>query len=268
MLASGRERIASVMNVGVPPAVPLPANLPKLNGLDLRARYYAARCSGDFFDAVATGSRVVFLLTDIAGRRAETFPVAMEMQHVFRAKAQELFASPSANESEGIVQLAYEANRSVMDAAHGVRFAPTFVGCFNLDLGILTYHNAGSLLAVFHDTENIRVLAPTGIPMGLFTHGTYEPVFLAFERGAKLLLVTKGVTENRRGADVFGVDQLRPLLENTALSSASGICDAVLEEANNIARTPWSRVSAFLPSGLLHRCDDMTAVALVRRPAN
>ena len=80
MLASGRDRIASVMNVGVPPAVPLPVNLPELNGLDLKARYYAARCSGDFFDAVATGSRVVFLLTDIAGRRAETFPIAMGMR--------------------------------------------------------------------------------------------------------------------------------------------------------------------------------------------
>src|SRR5215467_4906151 len=79
---------------------PLPVNLPKLAGLDLKARYYAERSGGDFYDAVATGPRVVFLLTDIAGPKSEAHPIAVELQKAFRGRAEELFAAPDANESE------------------------------------------------------------------------------------------------------------------------------------------------------------------------
>ncbi|HMD21528.1 MAG TPA: PP2C family protein-serine/threonine phosphatase [Alloacidobacterium sp.] len=244
--------------------VPRPVALPELEGVDLKARYNSARCGGDFFDGVVVGSRVLFLLSDIAGRRDETRPIAIEMQNVFRAKAQELFGPPDANESEGIALLARDVNRALIAAAHGVRFAPTFLGCFNLGLDILTYHNAGRLCAVFHDASSARVLDDGGIPMGLFTHSTYEPAVQAFEPGARLLLVTKGVTESGRGARVLGVERLRQLLETTSTNSASEICEAVMQEAHNFTNHPWSRIyDLFHPRK--HRChDDLTAVALMR----
>jgi serine phosphatase RsbU (regulator of sigma subunit) len=160
--------------------------------------------------------------------------------------------------------LARDVNRGLIEAAHGVRFSPTFLGCFNLALGILTYHNAGRLCAVYHDANSARVLDDGGIPMGLFTHSTYEPAALAFEPGARLLLITKGVTESRRGAAMLGVERIRQLLETTSTDSALEICEAVLREAHEFANHPWSRVYDFFHSGK-HRCsDDLTAVALVR----
>jgi len=238
--------------------------LPELEGLDLKARYYADRCGGDFFDGVRLGSRVVFLLTDIAGGRAEAHPIAAEMQKVFRAKAQELFESPGANESEGIALLARDVNRALMEAAHGIRFAPAFLGSFNLVVGTLTYHNAG-LVAVFRDAEGARVLGSDGIPMGLFTHSTYEPALLAFEPGARLLIVTKGVTESRRAATTFGVERVQRVLENSSTDSALSICENVLREAHDFDNHPWSRIYDFLHPGKQRCKDDLTAVALVRR---
>jgi serine phosphatase RsbU (regulator of sigma subunit) len=220
---------------------PRPANLPQFEGLDLRVGYNSDRCGGDFFDGLAIGSRVVFLLTDIAGRRPEAGAIAVEVQHEFRTRAQVLFEPSSANESEGIAALAHDVNRSLLKAAHGVRFAPTFLGCFNLTLGILTYHNAGRLLAVFDDAEGVRVLEPGGIPLGLFTHNTYEPAVLAFELRAKLLLVTKGITERRRGATRFGSERVIRSLQNSNTDSASRICEAVLREANDFGNHPRSR---------------------------
>ena len=244
--------------------VPRPVALPELEGVDLKARYNSARCGGDFFDGVVVGSRVLFLLSDIAGRRDETRPIVIEMQNVFRAKAQELFGPPDANESEGIALLTRDVNRALIEAAHGVRFAPTFVGCFNVSFSILTYHNAGRLCAVFHDSSDARILDDGGIPMGLFTHSTYEPAVLAFEPGARLLLVTKGVTESGRGARVLGVERIRQLLETTSTDSASEICEAALQSAYDFTNHPWSRIyDLFHPRK--HRChDDLTAVALVR----
>lgn len=245
---------------------PQPVHLPELAGLDLKSRYQADRCNGDFFDAVLTGDRVVFLLTDIAGSRAEAHPIAVQVQKVFRARAQEYFEPPDANESESIALLARDVNRAVIEAAHGVRVAPTFIGCFNLTLGILIYHNAGGVTAVFRDEEGTRVLGSGGIPMGLFTHSTYEPALLAFDAGARLLIVTKGVAESRRGATTFGVERVEQALENADTDSALQICEDVLRQAHDFDNHPWSRVYDLLHPSRRRCRDDLTAVALVRTP--
>lgn len=250
--------------LGRPGPSPQPVNLPQIESLDLKARYYSRRCGGDFFDAVALDSRVVFLLTDIAGRRPETHAIAVDVQNVFRTKAEDLFKHSGANESEGIALLAREVNRSLIEAAGGVRFAPAFLGCYNLTLNILTYHYAGHFLAIFHDTEKTRVLEPCGIPLGLFTHSTYEPAVLAFDRHAKLLLVTKGITKRRRGPTMFDDERIQILLENSATDSAS-ICEAVLRAACDSGKHPRSRVYDLLHPRKQRYRDDLTAVALVRR---
>jgi serine phosphatase RsbU (regulator of sigma subunit) len=254
----------SATPLGLPGPTLQAVNLTRVEGLDLRARYHAERCGGDFFDALGISHRVVFLLTDIAGSRPEAHALAIEVQKVFRPGAHDFFAGPGVNESEAIAALAHEVNRSLMEAAHGVRFAPTFLGCFNLTLGILTYCNAGRLLALFRDAESVRVLEPGGVPLGLFSHATYEPAVLAFESRDKLLLVTKGVTESRRGAAEFGAERVARLFQNSNADSASEICDDVLREAYDFGNSPWARVSGLLRPGGLRRHDDLTAVALVR----
>jgi serine phosphatase RsbU (regulator of sigma subunit) len=76
---------------------------------------------------------------------------------------------------------------------------------------------------------------------------------LAFERGAKLLLITKGITERGRGATVFGSERLQRLPESSNAESAAEICEAVLRDAYDFLH----------PRKLRHR-DDFTAVTLVR----
>jgi serine phosphatase RsbU (regulator of sigma subunit) len=243
--------------------VPYPANLTKLDGLDLMALYRAAHRSANFFDGLAIGQRVVFLLTDIAGARAEARALAVDVQTAFRQRAPELFGPSRANESEAISTLAYELNRSLMEAARGVHFTPAFLGCFSLALGILTYHNAG-LLAVFHDADGTRTLQSGGMPLGLFTHMTYEPAVLAFEPGARLLLVTKAVLESPRGASEFGLKRVEQLLANVKTDSASQICETVLQEAHAFGNHPWTRLYGLVRHGKHLGNDDLTAVALVR----
>jgi serine phosphatase RsbU (regulator of sigma subunit) len=250
--------------LGLPGPTPQAADLTQVEGLDLRARYHSEHRGGDFFDALMISHRAIFPLTDVAGSRSKAHALATEMQNVFRQGAQDLFAGSGVNESEAIAALAHDVNRALMEAAYGVRFAPTFLGCFNLTLGILTYCNAGRLLAMFRDAERVRVLEPGGFPLGLFTHATYEPAVLAFESRDKLLLVTKGVTESRRGAAEFGMERVARLFENSNADSASEICDTVLQEAYDFGNSPWVRVCDFLRPGKRRRHDDLTAVALVR----
>jgi serine phosphatase RsbU (regulator of sigma subunit) len=254
---------SSLTSLGVPGPEPCPVDLTQLEGLDLSARYHSDRCGGDFFDGVAIGSRLVFLLTDIAGPRSEAHAIAAEAQVSFRQTARDLFSADDANESEAVAALAHDVNRALIEAAKGVRFAPTFLGCFNLTLGILTYCNAGRVLAVFRDAESVHALERGGVPFGLFTHVTYEPAVLAFERGDKLLMVTKGVIESRQGATEFGAERVERLLEDSNGGSAAEICDTVLREAYDFGNHPWARVYNLLHARKRSH-EDLTAVALVR----
>jgi serine phosphatase RsbU (regulator of sigma subunit) len=258
----------AVPHTGAPgvSGTPAPVHLKRLQGVDLSARYHSDRWGGDFFDAVAADGRVVFLLTDIAGTRTEAHAIAAAMQLVFRQKATELFEPSEANESDSLAALAHEVNRSLIEAADGIRYAPTFLGCFNLALGILTYCNAGRVLAAFRDARSVQALEGGGVPFGLFTHVTYEPAVLAFEPQDKLLLVTKGVTESRRGSTEFGVRRVERILEQSNGDSASKLCDTVLREAYEYGNHPWSRVYDFIHARRNHNHDDLTAVALVRTP--
>jgi serine phosphatase RsbU (regulator of sigma subunit) len=239
-----------------------PVEWSRFDGVDLHAQHHAECCGGDFFDGLAIGGHLLFLLTDIAGPRLEAHGVALQVQNAFRQRARELFAGSEVNESDATAALAHAVNLALIEATQRVRFAPTFLGCFNVPLGILTYCNAGNLLALLRNAEHVRVLEPGGMPLGLFTHSTFEAAVFALQEGDTLLTVTKGVIEGRRGAAEFGVERVEQLLRKSTVSSAAEICDAVLQEAYDYANGPWSRVL-----GLLHARDrqDLTALALVRR---
>jgi serine phosphatase RsbU (regulator of sigma subunit) len=234
------------------------------DGVDVYARHHSDCRGGDFFDGLAVGPRVLFLLTDIAGPRPEARELMLQVQDAFRQKAQALFTGSQVNESDAMAALAHEVNLALSETARHARMAPTFLGCFNVALGILTYCNAGSLLALLRDGASVRVLGSGGMPLGLFTHTTFEAVVLALQPGDALLIVTKGVTESRRGAAEFGVERVEQLLKKSTDNSASEICDLVLREAYDHAHHPWSRILGLLQAGQ-RRQDDLTALALVRR---
>jgi serine phosphatase RsbU (regulator of sigma subunit) len=244
-----------------PDREPRRAELGQVDGLDLHAQYHSARTGGDFFDAVRVGPRVAFLLSDIAGRRLEADPIAAAMQDAFRAQAAELFGAANANLMEGTEMLVQAVNQALIGAARGgICFAPTLVACYDAQLGVLAYINAGGQTIVLHDSEGARPLPNASLPLGLTTHMTYEASMQAFEPGARLLVVTKGVTLSRQGKVAFGPERVLKALQDAKSEPARGVCGAVLKAAHDFERrrlewlTPWKKR---VP-------EDMTALAMVR----
>ena len=85
------------------------------------------------------------------------------------------------------------------------------------------------------------------MPLGLFSHTTFEAAILALQQGDAVLVVTKGVTESRRGATDFGVERVERMLKDATTASASAICEAVLREAHDFSHHPWSRFLSLFP---------------------
>ncbi len=236
---------------------PRPAELGLIDGLDLHARYQFDRTGGDYFDAVRVGTRVAFLLSDIAGRRETADPIAAATQEAFRAQAAELFTAGDANLMEGTEMLVQAINHAVIHAAgDGVCFAPTMLGCYDAQIGVLAYINAGGQTAMLRDSDGTRPLPNASLPLGLTTHMPYEASMQAFEPGAMLLVVTKGVTLSLRGKVPFGPERVREVLANSPDESAQKVCKEVLQAALDFQKKSWL--------GRTPTVEDMTALAMVR----
>jgi serine phosphatase RsbU (regulator of sigma subunit) len=239
---------------------PRRAELGLVDGLDLHAQYHVDRTGGDFFDAVRVGSRVVFLLSDIAGRRREASPIAVRTQEVFRAKAVELFGAGDVNLMEGTELLVQAINQGITGPTKAIRFAPTMVGCYDVQLGVLAYVNAGGQTAAIRDSEGTQLLPDVAMPLGLFTHLIFDASMQAFERGAILLIVTKGVTESMRGNIPFGAERVMEVLRNSKQESAADVCREVLEAAHRFEQGRWDWLTFWRKKTR----EDMTALAMVR----
>jgi serine phosphatase RsbU (regulator of sigma subunit) len=252
-----------MQNESQPTRTPQPTVLPPLPGVDLYARYHSTRTGGDFFDAVVVGPHMVFLLTDIAGERDEAHTIAAGVQDILRSQAPQLFGIDGINLMDTLAALTHEINLAIYNAAGGSRLAPTFVGCFDLSLGLLAYINAGGPSPVLSDSDGTRTLGHVTVPLGLFTHMTYEPAIQALEPGARLLLVTKGILESRQGRTDFGEERVINIVEEHILGSAPELSQTILDQAHDFRKLPWYSLQN-LPFTKPERGEDLTAVALVR----
>ncbi|SRR6266496_840659 len=230
---------------------PIDAHVPQLRDAELAALYYGDRQGGDFYDFVRVSpNRVVFGLLDVAGRSEENRDIVMAAQRTFREKSIELLSGEDVNEADAMVELCLRLNHTILEG--GVRSCPAFAGCYNENLGILCYFNAGHTPALLRDGAGISDLPATGLPLGLFSHATCDAPMAAISPAGALLLVSRGVVEGKRKGQEFGLERAKETLQRTA-GSAKDLCRAAIEDVRKFMRTPPTH-------------NDMTALALARNP--
>jgi sigma-B regulation protein RsbU (phosphoserine phosphatase) len=236
----------------LPPEEPIQAEVPALRDADVAAVYYGQRQGGDFYDFVRVSEdRVLFGLLDVAGAFDGTRAITSAAQETFRSLGTRLFGVPDVNEANAMSELCLELNRTVMQAAQGVRSCPAFVGCYNESLGIICYFNAGHTPGLVRDGNGIAELAATGLPLGLFSHATCEAPMVALEPSAALLLVSRGIIEGKRRGQEFGLSGVKEGLGRGNTKSAKEICLNTLDG-----------VRQFMGTAPTH--NDVTSLALVR----
>jgi serine phosphatase RsbU (regulator of sigma subunit) len=241
----------------VPAVEPVPGEFPEIEGAEIAATTYGRRVAGDFYDSLRVGpERILFGLLDVAGRRESNQQILSAAQKIFRTLGTELFADSDINESQAVVTLCLRLNRGIMEAAAGIHSCPAFIGCYNERFGTLCYTNAGHTPGLLLDGAGIIELASTGLPLGLFSHATCEAPTVALEKGAVLLLVSRGVVEGKckddKAEDLeFGLERVKEHLQAEPATSAQALSGSILNTVGEFTCEP------LVP-------DDMTALALVR----
>jgi serine phosphatase RsbU (regulator of sigma subunit) len=199
------------------------------------------------------------MLSDIAGKRPEVDAIAAAMQEAFRATAAKVFGAMNANLMEGTEALVHAINLALIGSAKGVCFAPTMLGCFDGQYGLMAYINAGGQTMALRDSEGTRLLTNAGLPLGLTTHMTYEASMQAFEPGARLVVATKGVITVMRGKTPFGAVGVMEALKGAKPKSAAELSKVVLTAAHGFEKRGWRPRFGRKPVR-----DDMTALVMVR----
>jgi len=235
---------------------PVPTVFPSIGGADIAAVFTGKRVAGDFYDSIRTSpERVLIGLLDVAGRREDNRYILNHAQEIFRTVGSELFSGPDINESDAMTELCLRLNRGLIDVCCGVHSCPAFIACYHEKFGTLCYCNSGHTPGLLRDPAGITELASTGLPLGLFSHATSEAPTVAIEKGASLLLVSRGLIEcegrTNGSTDAFGLDRIKPLLQDAPAASALSLCTSVLDTVSEFGRK--------IPA-----CDDRTALALIR----
>ena len=235
---------------------PVASAFPVLRDAEIAAAFAGRRSAGDFYDSIRVGpSRVLFGLLDVAGRRAQNNDILLAAQSVFRNAGSELFAPDDVNETDALIELSVQLNRTVIETAGGVHSSPAFVGCYNEDLGTVCYFNAGHTPGLVRHAASVSELGATGLPLGLFSHTPSDAQIIALQPGAALLLVSRGVVEVESKREEFGLQRAEDALLNARLTSAHDLCVYVLDCVQ--------RFATVLPGN-----EDVTALGLVRRAAS
>jgi serine phosphatase RsbU (regulator of sigma subunit) len=226
-----------------------------LQNASIASVYYGQRQAGDFYDFLRVHpERVLFGLFDAAGGLEQTRATLCAVQKTFRSLGTELFAKDGINESEAMIELSLQLNQVVLDVDQCVRACPAFVGCYNENLGIVCYSNAGHTPALLRDHSGVSEFPATGLPFGLFSHATHDAQMVALEPGAALLLVSRGVVEAKHKDEEFGLERAKEAFQNNSATSAKEICLAVLDKVRSFMGTPPTH-------------DDVTSLALLRANA-
>ncbi len=241
-----------------PPVAPVPTVFPRIAGADIAAVFVGKRVAGDFYDCIRVSpERILFGLLDVAGRRDDNRGILSAAQQIFRTLGTELFSHPDINESNAMTELSLRINRGLIDTSSGVHPCPAFIACYHEGFGTLCYTHAGHTPGLLRDRNGVAELASTGLPLGLFSHATCDAPTVGMEKGAALLLVSRGLVEfgdhHDKSADEFGLHRVNELFQTAPLSGAQALCVSIMDA-----------VDAFVAGSQIY--NDRTALAFIRIP--
>jgi sigma-B regulation protein RsbU (phosphoserine phosphatase) len=234
-VAAERDRVASALEANL-----LPPVLPRIDGVDLAARYRAAGPSdvgGDFYDAFPlAGGRWAVVVGDVAGSGPDAAAMTGVARYSIRAIA------PS--ESRPAAVLA-RLNEALLRQATDDRFLTAVLACIDPagDQGLRIELASGGHPPplVLGDDETVTAVDTAGgTLLGTLPMTDLRDVAVALAPGDALVLYTDGVVEARDAEGrQFGQDGLAALLATCAGRSAAGIARrvelAVLAHSPNLA---------------------------------
>jgi sigma-B regulation protein RsbU (phosphoserine phosphatase) len=212
-------------------------------GFVTASRYVpASTVAGDFYDFLPNHGGLGVLIADVSGHGV---PAALSASMVKVAiRAQREWAYDPARVLTGL--------NSILCGNLQGQFVTA--GYLYLDpaRGVMSYAGAGHppLLVWRAQEAKIETLEENGLMLGIFPEGTYKSLSASLHAGDRFVLYTDGITEAPSASgEEFGMERLRNYLAEHANSTATQLCDSLIE-----------KVAVWSGNGAREQHDDLTLI--------
>ena len=225
----------------------LPSEIPKIDGLDIAARYVPmTSVAGDFYDFIVVDKKHIgILVADVSGHGMPAALIASMLKIALASQA--AHAAEPAKVLLGLNQALCGKFQH-----HFVTAAYLFV---DMEKRTLTYAGAGHppLLLWGGASGGVRAIEENGLFLGKFDFAQYSSVEMPLEVGSWGLLYTDGIAETTDPAGMeFGAERFREFLAAEQNTAADHFANRLLEELSHwSARGPGADLD-----------DDITLVAI------
>ncbi|WP_432983524.1 SpoIIE family protein phosphatase [Dactylosporangium sp. CA-233914] len=205
-----RRRVAQTLQRSL-----LPPQLPKADGVEFGAEYVptgeGVEVGGDFYDVVPlSGRRWLVVVGDVSGKGVQAATVTGLVRDVTRVLVRD---------GRPLPEVLLRLNETLLERGAG-RFCTLCLAQIlrrqdgRLDVTLhLAGHDQPVLLRADGTTE---LVGACGTALGLLDAINTPRAQISLDPGDTLIFFTDGVTERRRGIDLFGVDRLRDEAANLA----------------------------------------------------
>jgi serine phosphatase RsbU (regulator of sigma subunit)/DNA-binding response OmpR family regulator/anti-sigma regulatory factor (Ser/Thr protein kinase) len=210
----------------------LPDQLPQIPGLAMAARYRPserlAQVGGDWYDAIMLADGCLGLVIgDVVGHGIGAATLMAELRAALRAYA---IADP------GSPARAISSLNALVASTHGRMVATLLYMVVNANGTHARFASAGHPPPLLASGNGTRFLAPpTGAPLGVTSHTSYEDFECELEPGSTLLLYTDGLVERRGEVIDAGLARLTMALAS-APHDLEDLCAHVLACAEDGSR--------------------------------
>src|SRR5271166_2882756 len=221
----------------------LPPSLPKMEHLDVEAKFVPARAiGGDLYDFVPYSlSRLAIAIGDVSGKGAPAAIYAALVSGILRSHAP---IEP------GPAEMLSTVNLSLAERRIEAQFVSIIYAVWDDEHRTLLVANSGLPRPVYvHDGKN-SVIEATGLPLGLFDDASYDEFRFKMKPGDMFVFFSDGILDarNRRG-ELFGRGRVEKIIAECGGTSA----DCVVNELFRAVTEHAAGADAF---------DDQTVVAI------
>ena len=199
--------------------------------------------TGDYYDLLAEGDRLGVVIGDVSGHGLQAALLMAETRAYLRAFVRTVDRLPEALDL---------VNDYLVPDMEGGKFISLFAATVDTNTGAVEWCNAGHNPPYVLGGGEGKWLKATGRILGILEGTDYragEPFVL--EEGDVMLLYTDGVTEARRGDELFGAERLAEALRGAGDMEPTGILEHL-----RAAIDDWTGGAA--------NDDDLTIVAVKR----
>ncbi|MEV4703525.1 SpoIIE family protein phosphatase [Actinoplanes sp. NPDC049316] len=194
-----RHKVARTLQASL-----LPPALPHVEGVGFAAEYVptGSEVGGDFYDVVPTGDGWIVVVGDVSGKGVQAATVTGLVRDVIRILV---------DDGKPMTEVLCRVNRTLVQRGGGryCTLAMASVTRDGTDLHVCL-HLAGHDRAVLvHADGRTAFVGEGGTALGLLESISSPDVAVVLSPGDSLIFYTDGVTERRRGRELFGTDRLR-----------------------------------------------------------